>query len=195
MLSTPIRMQSDIIRARKRLCGATTAFVINVLFVTALVVACLHVFNEYPRHYTPNVMTRDSGILVWNHCQQHPIINNPVYSRCDVARQHAEMNVRFVSIEQTIIACLPTFGLLSSSSPHTVVGYVLLKTIDNIASSLMLVSLVVLAVIGWVAWTFVTGPLKGYNSLQMLAQGRVHDAANIHTIDLTRQEGHPYKLK
>jgi hypothetical protein len=161
-----------------------------MLVVSTLVLASLHVFNEYPNHYTPNIITRDNGILVWNHCQKHPVINNPVYSRCDVARQHAEMNVRFVSIEQTILACLPTFGLLSSSAPHSVVGYVMLKTIDNIASSFLLVSVVVLAVVAWVAWTFITGPLKGYNSLQLLGLNQPIDHKSMHTIDLTRKEGH-----
>lgn len=167
-------------------------FLVNFMAVAILLLSCIHIYNEYPKHYTPNAIKRDHGIQMWAHCKNNPVFNNPTYTRCDKAQRHAEMNVRIVSLEQTIVACIPSFGLFGyDDGKPTILSYVILKTIDNVASSTVMVMFFMCLLLGWITWSFMQGPWRTYNALENLQALTRQPAANQETIHsiLLEKEG------
>jgi len=170
-------MQSDLARAWKQFKGFTCLYVIQCILLVTLFLGLLHIVNVFPRYYAPNVRLKEEALSFLSECENNPAIRQSRYVACNTAASDAAVNVRLLSLEQALYDIIRHFMW----QPHSTLNYVLIKTIDNLLGSSVLLFCVFLVILLWLLWTFVSGPLRAYrNYLFMQEQGhqpKVKDVA------------------
>jgi hypothetical protein len=139
-----------------------------VVFLIVLLMA-IHITNVYPRHYGPALAERDDAVEFVRACE-NPVIRYSKHASCADALAHASANVRLVALERTLHECLGHFNFIGALLGDARVSYVLLRCVDNLMSSSLLLLLVLIACAMWLVWTWSVGPLRYYYRYAMLQE-------------------------
>lgn len=104
-------------------------------------------------------------------CITTPLLQSSKHADCEQARLDASRNARLSAIELTLMELLDHFNILKNVfTKDSTISYILIRTIDNIiGSSVMLVTFVGVLLL-WMLWNIQTGPMQQYRWLQMLQQ-------------------------
>lgn len=169
-------LQREISTARRWLIGIGALYVGQALLFLLASFCVLHVVNDYPHFESPNRAAQAEGAKLVLLCEQHASLRESKHSICDKALQDAEMNVRLVSLEQTWGHLLGRLNILEWPMFHheSAFGYVMLRTMDNLVSSTVLVLVVAMVICLWMWWTFARGPLQSYATYELLNKQSSH---------------------
>jgi hypothetical protein len=164
-------MTHDIEEARWRLwCGASL-YAVQVLVCVFCGLCVLHMWNTYPKFSATNTQLQHEATEFWELCQQNTYIRSSKHAACFAAQSEAAMNVRLLSLEQTCLELVQHFNILSGLyTKDSPLSYVLLRTMDNVMSSSVLLLLCVGALLLWMIWTFQQGPLQQYQWYRMMRE-------------------------
>lgn len=186
-------VQEDLDRAERQMHRVWLWFGLKCCLVTAVLLLALHIINVFPQHLLPAQEQQQRGAQIWRLCQENVALQVGPYTNCAQAHEHATMNVRLVALEHTIQATLWHANVLSwawqSMGPRT--SYVLLRTLDNVASSSVMLVLVVAAVVAWLVFSFRRGPLRAWadyhmvhDQLAYLSQQGAHSDGTAHRVHM-----------
>jgi hypothetical protein len=127
--------------------------------------------NTYPMFYTSRLRLQQEARAFVELCLVTPLLQSSKHADCEQARVDASRNARLGAIELTLMELLDHFNILKSVfTKDSTISYILIRTIDNIiSSSVMLVTFVGILLL-WALWNIQTGPVQQYRWLQVLQQ-------------------------
>lgn len=121
--------------------------------------------------YTSRLRLQQDARAFVELCLVTPLLQSSKHADCEQARIDASRNARLSAIELTFLELLDHFNILKNVfTKGSTISYILIRTIDNIiGSSILLITFVGILLL-WMLWNIQTGPMQQYRWLQMLQQ-------------------------
>lgn len=158
-------------QARLRLLEGAMFYTLEVVLVTCVVMAVLHMRNIYPEKLVVHTDLQREAQAFMRFCEER-VVERWVGDKCDLARRHAVGNTRLLALESTLHEFLGHLNLLRYITPSadSKLGFVLLSALNGLLSSTVLILSVValVAVVLVVSW--LRGPAQAYRQVQSLRE-------------------------
>jgi hypothetical protein len=135
--------------------------------------------NTYPTFYVPAMRSQQDAHEFWLFCMGNEYIRSSKHAACAQANSEALANVRLLALEQTLLELLQRFNFMHGMwDRHGSLTYVLLRTLDNVMSSTILLVFCVVLVACWFVWTFYQGPWQQYHWYQTMKHMQLSQGTN-----------------
>lgn len=149
-------------KAWRHLAWMRTLYATQVVALVLLAAAALHMYTVYPQHLAPRIARKQAAERTWELCQRESSARESSYVDCTTACAHAASDARLLALEDTLWdtvgAVVPKAWRAGDVPGGTAVGYVFLRVVDNLASNLSLLLLVVGAALVWLVVAYRRGP-------------------------------------